>query len=196
MNEHLRDCIECAARFASIQRTQSLVNTLGRKVPPPELNLKLRVALSQEMANSRRSRWEALRVRWENAFNATMVPATAGVVSTLIIFGLLISFLYPAQVHAANDVPTMLYTPAELQSSPFEMSMGAGSADSLVVEAYVGPDGRVQDYRILSAPEDAQAVLPELKNILIFTTFHPATAFGQPTASRVVLTFSKVLVRG
>jgi hypothetical protein len=196
MNEHLRDCVDCAARFSAVQQTQSLVSRLGRKVAPPDMSLKLRVALSQEIANSRRSRWEVLRLRWENAFNTTMIPATAGVVTTLIIFGLLISFVYPSQVEAANDVPTVLYTPAELQSTPFELSIGAGGADSLIVEAYVGPDGRVQDYRILSAPEDAQAILPQLKNMLIFTTFHPATSFGQPTASRVVLTFSKVQVKG
>jgi len=196
MDEHLRACVECAARFVSVQRTQSLVGSLGRKSAPPDLALKLRVALSQELANSRRSRWDSLRVRWENAFNATMVPATAGLVTTLIIFGLLISFLYPAQVRAANDVPTMLYTPAELKSTPFELSMGVANTDSLVVEAYVGPDGRVLDYRVLSAPEDAEAILPQLKNMLIFTTFNPATAFGQPTSSRVILTFSKVQVRG
>ncbi len=196
MNEHLRSCDECAARFASMQRTQSLVGSLDRKTAPPDLALKLRVAISQEIANSRRSRWEMLRVRWENAFNATMIPATAGLLTTLIIFGVLISFLYPAQVRASNDVPTMLYTPAELQSTPFELSMGVANADSLVVEAYVGSDGRVQDYRILSEPAEAEAVLPQLKNMLIFTTFHPATAFGQPTASRVILTFSKVQVRG
>ena len=196
MDEHLRACVECAARFASVQRTQSLVGSLGRKSAPPDLALKLRVALSQELANSRRSRWDSLRVRWENAFNATMVPATAGLVTTLIIFGLLISFLYPAQVRAANDVPTMLYTPAELKSTPFELSMGVANTDSLVVEAYVGPDGRVLDYRVLSAPEDAEAILPQLKNMLIFTTFNPATAFGQPTSSRVILTFSKVQVKG
>ena len=196
MDEHLRACVECAARFVSVQRTQSLVGSLGRKSAPPDLALKLRVALSQELANARRSRWDSLRVRWENAFNATMVPATAGLVTTLIIFGLLISFLYPAQVRAANDVPTMLYTPAELKSTPFELSMGVANTDSLVVEAYVGPDGRVLDYRVLSAPEDAEAILPQLKNMLIFTTFNPATAFGQPTSSRVILTFSKVQVRG
>ncbi len=197
MNEHVRACAECGARFASMQRTQSLVASLGRKVAPPELALKLRVALSQEMANVWRSRWEMLRVRWENAFNATMVPATAGLITTLIIFGVLISFLYyPAQVRASNDVPTVLYTPARLRSTPFELTMGVTSAESLVVEAYVGPDGRVQDYRILSAPEEAQAILPQLKNMLIFTTFQPATAFGQPTTGRVILTFSKVQVKG
>jgi len=195
VDEHLQCCADCAARYASVRQTQALVGSLGRKPAPPELALRLRVTVSQEIANRKHPRWEALRVRWENAFNAVMVPATAGLVTTLIIFGLLISVLYPGEMRAANDVPTMLYTPAELQFTPFEFSMGA-SPESLVVEAYVGPDGRVLDYRILSAPEDAQAILPELKNMLIFTTFHPATAFGQPTASRVVLSFSKVQVKG
>ncbi len=197
MNEHVNACQECGARFASMQRMQSLVNSLGRKVAPPDLALKLRVTLSQEVANARRSRWEMMRVRWENAFNAIMVPATAGLVTTMIIFGVLIGFLYaPAPVRASNDVPTVLYTPAQLRSTPFELTMGVTSAESLVVEAYVGPDGRVQDYRILSSPEDAEAILPQLKNMLIFTTFQPATAFGQPTSGRVILTFSKVQVKG
>ncbi len=196
MDEHLRACVECAVRFAAVQRTQLLVSSLGRKTAPPDLALQLRVALSQELANSRRSRWERLLVRWENAFNAVMVPATAGTLTTLLVFGVLMSVLWPAQVRASNDVPTMLYTPAELKSTPFELSMGIANADSLVVEAYVGADGRVLDYRILSAPEDAQAILPQLKNMLIFTTFNPATAFGQPTSSHVILTFSKVQVKG
>src|SRR5271167_3671396 len=196
VDEHLQRCLECAARYASVRQTQALVGSLRRKAAPPELALRLRVAVSQEIANTKRSRLELLGVRWDNAFNAIMVPATAGLVTTLIIFGLLISFLYPGQMRAANDVPTMLYTPAELQFTPFELSMGASNGDSLVVEAYVGPDGRVQDYLILSAPEDAQAILPELKNMLIFTTFYPAKAFGQPTASRVILSFSKVQVKG
>ena len=196
VDEHLQRCVECAGRYASVRQTQAMVGSLGRKAPPPDLALRLRVALSQEMASARGSRWQSLRVRWENAFNAIMVPATTGLVTTLIIFGLLISFLYPVRMRAANDVPTMLYTPAELQFTPFELSMGASTADSLVVEAYVGPDGRIQDYRILSAPEDAQAILPELKNMLLFTSFRPATTFGQPTASRVVLSFSKVQVKG
>jgi hypothetical protein len=196
MDEHLRACAECAGRFDSLKRTQALVGSLGRKPAPPELALKLRVALSQELANSRRSRWERLTVRWENAFNAVMVPATAGTLTTLLVFGVLMSVLWPAQVRASNDVPTMLYTPAELKSSPFELTMGTANTDSLVVEAYVGADGRVLDYRILSAPEDAAPILPQLKNMLIFTTFDPATAFGQPTSSHVILTFSKVQVKG
>jgi hypothetical protein len=89
----------------------------------------------------------------------------------------------------------MLYTPPELQFTPFELGMGLAS-DSLVVEAYVGADGRVLDYRILAGGEHAESILPDLKNMLIFTTFHPATSFGRPTAGRAILTFSKIQVKG
>lgn len=196
VTQHLHTCASCSDYFSSLHKAQQLVGSLGRKQAPPEMALKLRVVLSQEMANARRSRWEGLRVRWENAFNAIMVPATAGLVTTLIIFGVLISWLYPAQVSASNDVPTMLYTPAQLRSTPFELTMGVPASDSLVIEAYVGPDGRVQDYRVLSGSENDPEILPQLKNMLIFTTFQPATAFGQPTSSRVILTFSGVQVKG
>jgi hypothetical protein len=195
VDSHLKSCVECGTRYTSLQTTHRLVGKLGRKPVPPELALRLRVAMSQELANGQRSRWEMMQVRWENAFNAIMVPATAGVVTTMIIFGLLISFLVPAQLTASNDVPTMLYTPPELQFTPFEMGMGSGT-DALVVEAYVGSDGRVLDYRILAGGEDSDEVLPELKNMLIFTTFHPATIFGRPTAGRAILTFSKIQVKG
>ena len=57
-------------------------------------------------------------------------------------------------------------------------------------------DGRVQDYRILSGGDNGEGVLAELKNMLIFTTFHPATSFGRPTAGRAILTFSKIQVKG
>src|SRR5437763_68118 len=65
-----------------------------------------------------------------------------------------------------------------------------------VIEAYVNANGRVEDYRILSQPDDAKAVLPQLKNLLIFTTFHPALSMGRPTAGTAVLSFSKISVKG
>ena len=197
MNEHIAICEKCSAEYESLRRTQKLVGSLGRKPAPPEVALRVRVALSQELANARRPRWEALSIRWQNAFDALMVPATAGLVTTIIIFGLLISFLYyPGQLSAANDVPTAFYTPPELQFAPFEMATGLANADDVVVEAYVDANGRVQDYRILSGPDNVKSLPAELKNVLIFTTFRPATSFGRPTSSRAILSFSKIQVKG
>ena len=132
----------------------------------------------------------------QNAFNAFMVPATAGIMTAIIVFGLLIGVLYPVPMASANDVPTTLYTPPELAFSPVGMDMGSLNADTLVVEAYIDQNGRVQDYRILSAPENTKEIVPELNKMLIFTTFRPATAFGQPTSGRAILSFAKVNVKG
>jgi hypothetical protein len=195
ISEHLNSCRACRSEFTLLCNTQKLVTSLGRKQPPNDLALKLRVMISQELAQSRRKPFEGLLVRLENAFNAFMVPATAGVISAIIIFGLLIGVLYPSQISRSNDVPTLLYTPPELAFSPFGLEM-TGNADSLVVEAYIDANGRVEDYRILSAPEDAKDIVPELNKMLIFTTFRPATAFGKPTNGRAVLSFAKVNVRG
>jgi len=193
---HMNSCVECSTRYLALQRTQTMVGALGRKPAPADLALRIRVAVSQELANAQRSRWEMLRIRWENVFNAVMVPATGGLVTTIIMFGLLISFLMPGQIAGANDVPTTLYTPPQLQSTPFQLVMGPSRTEPLIVEAYVGADGRVQDYRVLSGGENGSEVLTELKNTLIFATFRPATSFGRPTSGRAILAFSKIQVKG
>ena len=193
---HLRTCAACSEQYDELRKTHELIAAAGRKPAPPDLALRLRVALSQEMAASRRTWWTSLVVRSENMFNAFMVPAAAGVVTAVIVFGLLIGLLVPNVMRESNDVPTMLYTPPEVSFSPFGLSMGSVNADSLVVEAYVDANGRVQDYKVLSAPSEVKDLTPELKNMLIFTTFKPATAFGQPTAGRAILSFSNIQVKG
>jgi hypothetical protein len=196
VSAHLQECEACRSEYTLLCRTQQLVAGLGRKQPPQDLALKLRVMASQQLAQRRRQPFEGLRMRLENAFNAFMVPATAGMLSAVIIFGLLIGVMSPGQlISGSNDVPILVYTPPELASSPFGQ-MSSLNADSLVVEAYVDSNGRVQDYRILSAPSDAKELVPELNKMLIFTTFRPATAFGRPTSGWAVLSFAKVNVRG
>ena len=196
VEQHLRECVQCSEYASQLRRTHALVAAVGRKPAPPDLALRLRVALSQEIAASKRSRWTGVLVRWENVFNAFMVPAAAGVVTAVIVFGLLIGYLVPSAMRPSNDVPTMLYTPPEVTFSPFGLSMGALDGDSLVVEAYVDANGRVTDYKVLSGSDKTKDLTPELKNMLIFTTFKPATAFGQPTSGTAVLSFSNVQVKG
>ena len=195
LGNHLSQCAACKHEYALLCETQRAVTSLGRKPAPPELALRLRVALSHEAAHNRSRSLAGLQVRFENVFNAFMVPATAGVLSAIVFFGLLIG-LFALPVQANNDVPTMLYTPPVLAQSPFSNGMERIKADSIVIEAYIDANGRVQDYRILSAQSETDEIKPQLENMLIFTTFRPATAFGQPTSGRAVLSFSKINVKG
>ena len=195
---HLEECAGCAREYAALQLTQQLLVNLGRRRAPADLALKLRLAISHEAAQKRHPRFEGMLVRLQNAFNAFMVPATAGLVSAVLFFGLLLGFFaLPAELQASSgDVPLMLYTGPQLEQSAFGTSLGNMGDDAVVIEAYVDANGRVEDYRILSQPDDAKAVLPQLKNLLIFTTFRPALSMGRPTTGTAVLSFSKISVRG
>jgi hypothetical protein len=198
LEEHLSGCGACHHEYQALRRTQQLLASVARPKIPADLGLKLRLAVSREAAPAKRARFEGLRVRLENALQAFMVPATAGFLSALIIFGIaMVYFVAPSTLRADNDVPlVMVNTAPQLQQSAFGMSLDTIEADSLVIEAYVDANGRVQDYRILSDTEKSKEVLPQVKRMLIFTTFRPALSMGRPTASRAVLSFSKISVRG
>ncbi len=109
----------------------------------------------------------------------------------------MVYFVAPSNLHADNDVPlVMVNTGPELQPSSLGLSMDTIDDDSLVIEAYVDANGRVQDYRILSDSANSHDVLPQVKQMLIFTTFRPALSMGRPTPSKAVLSFSKISVKG
>lgn len=198
LQNHLSECEACNGEYRALRRTQQLLANTARPKVPADLGLKLRLAISRETAQAKRSQLEGLRVRLENYLQAFMVPATAGFLSALIIFGIaMVYFVAPSSLVASNDVPlVMVNTAPELQPSAFGMTMDSIDAESLVIEAYVDANGRVQDYRILSDTEASKEVLPQVKRMLIFTTFRPALSMGRPTASRAVLSFSKISVRG
>ncbi|MGA2643466.1 MAG: zf-HC2 domain-containing protein [Candidatus Sulfotelmatobacter sp.] len=197
VRQHLDSCPNCAREYSLLRKTQQLLASSGRPQIPSDLGLKLRLAISREAAQTRRPRYEGLRVRLENTLEAFMVPATAGLACAILIFGLVAAIVaIPGQLQANNqDVPLVLNTGPELLQSAFG-SMSSINAESLVIEAYVDSHGRVDDYKILSDPGDSQELLPQVKRILIFTTFRPAMSMGRPISSRAVLSFSRISVRG
>jgi len=199
VSQHLKVCSACRVEYAAWQRTQRLVSALRPRSAPPELALRLRVAISQAAAQGHQHRLQGLWVRLEDLADAFMLPATAGLISAMIFFGVLIGFMaMPVRLAASrDDVPTLLYTPPRLQAMPSDAGLeSAPPSEPLVVETLVDANGRVQDYRIVSGPADANRLQPELNNIMIFTTFQPATTFGVPTQGRAVLSFAKINVGG
>ncbi len=198
LQRHMEQCSACMGEFSALRATQQLLANVPRVKAPPDLGLKLRLAISREAAEERRPRFEGLRLRMENTLHAFMVPATAGLACAVLIFGLIAAVLAtPGQLQANNqDVPLVLNTGPELLPSTFGDNLSSVGADALVIEAYVDRNGRVQDYKILSDPAEAKQLLPQVKRMLIFTTFRPAMSMGYPIPSRAVLSFSRISVRG
>ena len=200
MERHLAGCAGCQQEYQLLRQTQRMLVSVGKPKAPQDLGLKLRLAISREAAHARQPLQGPL-VRLENALNAFMVPAAAGFLSSLVIFGLVMAFFaIPSTLHADNqDVPLVMVNQApELQQSSF--GLNPINDESLVIEAYIDANGRVQDYRILSDADGSRELAPQEKSMLVdfmtFTTFRPALSMGKPTAGRAVLSFSRISVKG
>jgi Putative zinc-finger len=190
---HLSRCPACGPEYALLERTRSLVSSLGSRQAPPDLATKIRLNISSAQSRNWRQGLQGPLMALRYAFSSFMLPATAGVFAAIIFFAALIGFFVPPPV-SANDVPTMFYTPPRLESSGYTDS--ALNLDSpILIETSVDAAGRVQDYRIISGRDDEE-VRAQLNRALLFTIFAPAQAFGRPVPGKAVISFSHVHVRG
>jgi anti-sigma factor RsiW len=187
---HLDACQLCRSRLEQLHAVGDRVRALPALPPPPELGLRLRVAASHFSVRSQQA--EYWRMRLQALVRAMAVPAVSGTVVALCLFLSLfgsVSSGYSAII-SAPDVPIAISTPARMYRAP-----GWDVGAPIVVEATVSATGLIDDYRVLSGPNDGQ-VLSRLNSELLFTVFHPATVSGRPTSSHVVLSYNSVRVRG
>jgi hypothetical protein len=191
---HLEQCADCQKEYVVLENTRSLVSSLGRRQPPSDLALKIRVAISSTRSRNSLSLFQRCVLRLENTFQGFMFPATAGVLSAVIFFGVLIVLLVPAQVSANDDVPSTFYTPPRLQVSEYPENQL--SLDSpVIIETYVDTTGRVESFRVISGRDDEE-VKAQLNRALLFTIFVPAQSFGRPVPGKAIMSFSHINVKG
>jgi hypothetical protein len=200
MAAHLEACADCGREWKLLRQTQAALATLGPVPEPPDLLLRVRVAVSQERARNHR-RFEGLSLAWKNTVGPFLLQASAGFASAVLLLGTVIvlvgMFTQPEVAQATKDEPLGMATAPHLMY----LSSGDGSDDintipgPVVVEAYVNDAGEVYDYRIVSGPND-EATRSEVENLLVGSKFEPARFFGQPVRGLAVLSFAGVSVRG
>jgi anti-sigma factor RsiW len=196
---HLEACSACAAEFAQWRIAQSLVSSIGPAKAPANLGLRLRVALSQESANTAQEKFARGRVRWQNTFGPLVWRVTAGFASTVALLGgvaLLIGMFASPEPAQARDEPLgMASSPRYLYRSP-ELADGiADGRNPVVVQVFVNEEGLVYDYKIISGNSDGKT-RAHVEDMLLFSVFAPAQVFGQPVRGTVLLSFSGVSVPG
>ncbi len=196
---HLEVCSGCSVEFAQWRNAQSLVSSIGPAKAPENLGLRLRVALSQQMANTTEEKFARGRVRWENTMLPLMWRVTAGFASTVAMLGavaLLIGMFSPEPLLARDEPLDMASSPRFLYTSNAAPAEGvADGSNPVVVQAFVNGEGQVYDYKIVSGDADNKTH-SRLKDTLLFSVFAPARVFGQPVSGTVLLSFSGVSVRG
>ena len=195
---HLEVCSGCSVEFTQWRNAQSLVSSIGPAKAPENLGLRLRVALSQQMANTTEEKLARGRVRWENTMLPLMWRVTAGFGSTVAMLGavaLLIGMFSPEPLLARDEPLDMASSPRFLYTSVEPAEGVADGNNPVVVLAFVNGEGQVYDYKIVSGDADNKTH-SRLKDTLLFSVFAPARVFGQPVPGTVLLSFSGVSVRG
>jgi hypothetical protein len=196
---HLETCSGCAAEFAQWRVTQSLISSIGPAKAPADLGLRLRVAVSQESANTAEEKFARGRIRWQNTFAPLVWRVTAGFASTVALLGgvaLLIGMFASPEPAQARDEPLgNASSPRYLYRSPGLAEGITDGKNPVVVQAFVNEEGLVYDFKIISGDTDNKTRC-QVENMLLLSVFAPAQVFGQPVRGTVLLSFSGVSVPG
>jgi anti-sigma factor RsiW len=191
-------CEDCARELAAWRATEDAVSSMGPVKAPADLALRLRVAISHEHARQHARLLDRLSLAWENAVRPMLLQVTGGLVGSVALIGgvaLLSAVAAPTAV-LANDEPLgALTSPHFLYSTASPVAIITENDTAVIVEASVDTHGRVYDYTIVAGPQD-QGVRTQVANQLLGSVFQPASAFGVPVRSRVVLTFAGISVHG
>ena len=197
LRRHLKHCDACFDEYEYQARLASPMRELPVAEPPAMLSTQIRL---RTLALPRPGLWERWQVHVANLMRPVALPAAGGLLSALILFGVLLPAVWVTRVaHAAEpagyDVPAWLFTlPQFKDSSPLPLT------DDLVVEAWIDERGNVTNFEVLSptarGPAVEKMLLLQSTNLLLTTKFEPATRFGQPTAGKVLLSLRRINIRG
>ena len=148
---HLESCADCEYEFARPARHAAIARSLGPAKAPPDLGLKLRLAISHEQARRKSSWLDTLSVKWDNAIRPMLVQVSAGFAGAVIFIGgigLLLGMVAAPEPVMANDEPLGAMTAPHYLYSTVDPTAIVSDHDSvIVVEAHgerPGPRLRLQ----------------------------------------------------
>jgi hypothetical protein len=189
-----------------MQSMRASLRDMAQPRVPATLTTQLRVLASHERArriarknlSTRVAHWvTATRLAFDNMMRPFAVPVTGGLMSSLVMFSLLVpSLSFP---HNHSYEPPLAVAETDVQwGDPDGKIVGAtadharllpGSAviygNEVSLTLLIDERGRVQDY-YLSGGE----LTEEMKSLILLSQFTPATVSGQPTWGLKQVVFS------
>jgi hypothetical protein len=163
-------------------------------VPPVGLTTSLRVIASRERQRLIENRsfgqifvsWvDRTRFMLRDMLRPLMLPATGGIFSAVVLFSMWVVPTYPMRAKMVPDIPTNLTTSVDVVDV-VKSSAGVGLRDSVLVDVEVDDQGHFVDYQVVSGASAVSdpTTRRRVENLLYFTKFAPATAFGMPMAGK------------
>jgi len=195
---HLGDCRECGRLGGEVASLRTGLRHLPVIRPPALVRTRLQILASRERSRALarqdpaawlKERASRARLFFDNLLRPFAVPAAGGLLASFLCFGILVNNLH-VQADWDNDMPLGLYTEVAIT----EMSPFCTHRD-VMVQLTVDASGNVTDYFVpqgTTTPEE----LREIGNLILYSTFTPATRFGQRLSSKRMVLIAHMDVKG
>ena len=197
LQSHITECKTCRRQLQSFISVRNLLAGVEPVPVPEDLQLDTRVRLSHERLRNNLDRWQS---RYNNLLRPFAVPAFMGIALTLFGFGILLASLASPRGVMAEDyrsVATVGVYQFPQTTDPTLRRLGAIASPDLdqvlSTQMEVSRAGRVDEFSIISG-KPTPGVDQWLQELVLLSQFRPATYWGLPVRSRVIISF--VTVRG
>jgi hypothetical protein len=213
--DHVRVCRECGDRLSSLQTQRAILRKMAQAPVPADLAARLSVLASHERERQLARVSLGVRVRrmaakidlaFENLMRPAALPVTGGLVSALLLFGLMVptlSFAHKTTGHEshADDVSEQLsrrdifpatFPTGQLVTNPYgqtdddDDSLRIEPVDSMpsdflnIVDLTIDETGRVVDWTVVKG-----VITADMKSVILLSTFQPATNMGMATSGKI-----------
>lgn len=188
---HLAECRDCQTHFEQLNAVRRDLRRLPLVQVPADVAMRLRIEASRQRSHTPKAgAWSLFWMRVNQFLRPLMVPACGGLLSSVVLFAVFADTL-DWQLNLHNDIPLGIYTAISVEErSPFQFT-----GSDLLLQLTVNEKGSVTAFEVPNG-NLSQEDLKKIGNWLLFTSFHPATAYGQPTSGKVLVSFHHINVKG
>ena len=194
---HLAECQTCSLEFEQIRTLRSNLRHLPQPKSPSTLRLAIRVRASQERSaieqhrGSRLTRlWESWVYRMDELMRPITLPATGGLLSSIILFGALTFTISTSTRQANYEVPVIYTDQMDANLVPMQLQ------SSVILTFSLDGKGRITDYafRDKSASFVGDATRLQYNNISM-PDFPSVLALASPINRDISIKFVPIVFR-
>jgi hypothetical protein len=204
LTDHLRDCRECDLHRAEVRSLRTGLKSLPDKQVSSLLSTRLKIVASRERSRLLLRRDLAARLvelrrnaklLFDNLLRPMALPATGGILASFFCIAMIVDTLH-FHPEWQPDIPVGLFTQVTIDDlSPFSV----GGPD-VTMQLTVDPSGVVSDFELSRDGNNNRGASPEemkeIGNMVLYSTFTPATSFGQPVSGKILVGSRHINIRG
>jgi hypothetical protein len=195
--KHLAECHSCAAEVDQLRTMRSTLSRLPQMKAPAELRTALRVSASQEKQalvmheGSRLQRlWNYWLYRLDELMRPITLPATGGLLSSIMLFGALSLTIGETTRIANYEVPVMYADRMDANLVPVQLR------SSVVLTLNLDGKGRITDYAVQDGAMSFVGDPSRLQyNNIAVPDFPSVLALAQPVSRGISISVTPIFFR-